>query len=188
MIEHNLEVANFEASENVQFLNSLERFQFPLYGKIENIKDHVDPLFVALRSVYKTSTFYNTPNAMASFLSKCTNHLTLCCRRYIADGDSINLFLQPSPDLLKKIFICLDLLRVYQKTFEETKTNMQAAGEPLWDFAEKYAFGQSNQLTARLLKVNGCFGKVNVFYYSVLCNSFQKEKKYFSSKKSSKLI
>lgn len=154
MIEHKLEVANFEASENVQFLNSLERFQFPLYGKIDNIKAHVDPLFVALRSVYKTSTFYNTPNAMASFLTKCTNHLTLCCRRFIADGDSINLFLQPSPELLKKIFICLDLLRIYQKTFNETMTEMKSAGEPLWDFAEKYAFGQSNQLTERLLKVD----------------------------------
>lgn len=154
MIEQKLKVANFEASENVQFLNSLERFQFPLYGKIENIKYHIEPLFGALRSVYKTSTFYNTPNAMASFLTKCTNHLTLCCRRYISDGDSINLFLQPSPDLLHKIFICLDLLRIYQKTFEETMNEMRSAGESLWDFAENYAFGQSNQLTARLLKVN----------------------------------
>lgn len=153
MIEDKLKVANFEASENVQFLNSLERFQFPLYGKLENIKAHIQPLFVALRSVYKTSTFYNTSNAMASFLTKCTNHLTLSCRRYIADGDSINLFLQPSTELLQKIFICLDLLQGYQRTFEATMADMQATKESVWDFAEKYAFGQSNQLIVRLLKV-----------------------------------
>lgn len=146
-------MANSEASENVQFLNSLERFQFPLYGKIMNIKAHVDPLFCALRTVYKTSTFYNTPNSMASFLSKCTNHLTLCCRNYIANGDSSNLFLQPPEELLGKISICLDLLRGYHKTFEETMKLMQAAGEPEWDFAEKYVFGQANLLVARLSKV-----------------------------------
>lgn len=151
-------MANFEASENVQFLNSLERFQFPLYGKISNIKNHVGPLFGALRTVYKTSTFYNTPNSMASFLTKCTNHLTLCCQKFISnDGDTSNLFIQSPEELLEKISICLDLLRTYQKTFDDTMTEMHVAGELPWDFAEKYAFGQSNQLTERLLEVKTPF-------------------------------
>lgn len=154
MIADKLQVANSEASENVQFLNSLERFQFPLYGKITDIKARLGPLFEALRTVYKTSAFYNTSNSMASFLSKCTNHLTMCCRRFIADGDSKNLFLQKPDELLAKIEICLDLLRSYRKTFEETMIQMKAAGEPEWNFAEMYVFGQANLLIERLSKVS----------------------------------
>lgn len=153
-VANKLEIANSEASENVQFLNSLERFHFPLYAEITDIKHHVDPLFVALRTVYKTSSFYNTPNSMASFLSKCTNHLTLSCRNYIMTGSPSNLFLQPHDQLLSKIAICLELLRAYRNTFDETLNQMRAAGEPEWNFSEKYVFGQSNQLVDRLSKVS----------------------------------
>lgn len=31
---------------------------------------------------------------------------------------------------------------------------MRAAGEPEWNFSEKYVFGQSNQLVDRLSKVS----------------------------------
>lgn len=146
-------MVNSEASENVQFLNSLERFQFPLYGKLHSIKYAINPLFNALRSVYKTSQFYNTSNSMASFLSKCTNHLTESCRNFISNGDSANLFLQPSSELLEKILVCLDLLRAFQLAYEDVMTAMDASGEPTWDFSENYVFGQALQLAARLSKV-----------------------------------
>lgn len=146
----------------VQFLNSLERFQFPLYGKIWDIKEHFDPLFVSLRTVYNTSQFYNTSNSMASFLSKCTNHLTVCCRNYILDSDVVNIFEQPLEQFLKKILLCLDVLRQYLRVYEENRKRMMAGGEPAWDFSEKYVFGQAQQLVDRLSKVgNGlsCFKK-----------------------------
>lgn len=162
-----LEIANSEASENVQFLNSLERFQFPLYGHIENIKENVDPLFVALRTVYKTSSFYNSPNSMASFLSKCTNHLTLCCRSYIMTGSPSNLFQQPHVQLMEKISICLELLRTYRHIFDETLKQMRMAGEPEWNFSEKYVFGQTNQLVDRLSKVSFYFYIYTCFYLIV---------------------
>lgn len=154
MIERQLAMANSEASDNVRFLNSLERFQFPLYGKINDIKAHVNPLFGALRTVYNTSTFYNTPNSMAIFLSKCTNHLTLCCRNFIANGSLSNIFLQQPEKLLEKILISRELLGTYQKAYNETVKQMTVNSELAWDFSEMYVFGQANQLAVRLSKVN----------------------------------
>lgn len=152
-IEHQLSMANSEALENVRFLNSLERFHFPFYGKIDDIKNHVVPLIGALRTVYNTSAFYNTSNSMAVFLSKCTNHLTLCCRIFIANGSAANVFMQPSQHLLQKISISLELLRSYQRAYEQTVKQMQSNGETKWIFSEMYVFGQANQLIARLSKV-----------------------------------
>lgn len=165
-------MANSEASENVQFLNSLERFQFPLYGNVHQIKYAINPLFGALRKIYKTSTFYNTSNSMASFLSKCTNHLTECCHNFISNGKAANLFLQPPGELLGKILVCLDLLRAFRLAYEDAMIAMDASGEPTWDFSENYVFGQSIQLAARLSKV--------FFYYRIkLTVIFTKKNPYF---------
>lgn len=157
-------MANHKASDNVRFLNSLERFQFPFYGKINDIKQHVDPIFGALRTVYNTSAFYNSPNSMAVFLSKCTNHLTMCCRNFIANGSASNLFLQSPQHLLDKISVSLELLWAYQEAYEETVKQMHSNGEPEWDFSETYVFGQANQLVSRLSKVCNCSRISNLTY------------------------
>lgn len=173
MIEHQLGMANNEASENVRFLNSLERFQFPFYGKIDDIKMHVDPLFVALRSVYNTSASYNTSNSIAIFLSKCSNHLTVRCCKFIAHDTLPNIFSQPPQHLLNKISISLDLLRAYRMAYDETVKQMQSNGEVVWNFSQLYVFGQANQLVTRLSKVHARQ------YHFDLGNNFEETDAFF---------
>lgn len=69
-------------------------------------------------------------------------------------GSPSNLFQQPHDQLLEKIAICLELLRAYRHIFDETLKQMRMAGEPEWNFSEKYVFGQTNQLVDRLSKVS----------------------------------
>lgn len=92
-----------EATDNVKFVASLEVFYDPLYREPEDIHNHVDNLLKALRSVYNTSQFYNSSNSIASFLVKCTNHLTNVCKAYINNNGTISVFSQTIEQLNGKI-------------------------------------------------------------------------------------
>lgn len=68
---------------------------------------------------------------------------------------------------MEKISICLELLRTYRHIFDETLKQMRMAGEPEWNFSEKYVFGQTNQLVDRLSKVSFYFYIYTCFYLIV---------------------
>lgn len=78
-----------EASDNVKFVASLESFYEPLYRNPEAIYRCFTNLLEALRSVYNTSQFFNTSNAVASLLIKCTNQITIVCKKYLIEQGSI---------------------------------------------------------------------------------------------------
>lgn len=78
-----------EATDNVKFIASLESFYEPLYRNPEAIHKCFPNLLKALRSVYNTSQFYNTSNAVASFLVKCTNQITIVCKKYLIEQGSV---------------------------------------------------------------------------------------------------
>lgn len=96
-----LTMAINEAADNVKFIASLESFYEPLYRNPEAIHKCFSNLLKALRSVYNTSQFYNTSNAVASLLFKCTNQVTIVCKKYLIEQGSI--FELDSKQLQKKI-------------------------------------------------------------------------------------
>lgn len=93
-----------EAKDNVRFVGSLECYWDPLYCCTpEQISRHLSSLILALRNVYKTSRYYNTSDSMASFLVKTTNQLTIACRNYLTENNTIDIFDQDSGILIEKI-------------------------------------------------------------------------------------
>lgn len=92
-----------EAADNVKFVASLESFYEPLYRNPEAIHKCFSNLLKALRSVYNTSQFFNTSNAVASFLIKCTNQITIVCKKYLIESGSI--FELDSKQMRRKITV-----------------------------------------------------------------------------------
>lgn len=92
-----------EASENVDFIVSLERFYNPLYRDVEEIHKHLTTLLDALRNVYNASKFYNNSKCVEGFLVKCTNHIRTVCEQYLTNNNTISIFNQPIKILNDKI-------------------------------------------------------------------------------------
>lgn len=88
-LNNDLTIAINEAEDNVKFIASLESFYLPLYRNVEDIHKRSSNLLKALRSVYNTSQFFNTSNAAAGFLIKCTNQMTIVCKNYLLEHGSI---------------------------------------------------------------------------------------------------
>lgn len=98
-----LTMAINEAADNVKFIASLESFYEPLYRSPEAIHKCFSNLLKALRNVYNTSQFYNTSNAVASFLIKCTNQITIVCKKFLVEHGSV--FELDSKQMRKKIAV-----------------------------------------------------------------------------------
>lgn len=96
------------AKDNVRFVGSLESYWDPLYRCTPSqIESHLSSLILALRNVYKTSRFYNTSDCVASFLVKTTNQLTITCRNYLTENDTVGIFDQDSNVFIEKIRVWL---------------------------------------------------------------------------------
>lgn len=143
-----------KATDNVQYLESLKIFFDPLYGNINDIHNHLAALFKALRTVYNTSKFYNNSNAIAGFLVKCTNHLTIVCKNYVTNNGTMPIISQSLDEINAKIVVCGDLLKQYRDTYKSTMREMAKANEVIWNFSPNYVFGMVDLFMERLTKVS----------------------------------
>lgn len=83
MLRDDMSMAINIAADNVKFVSSLETFYSPLYRDSEKIEKCFENLLKALRNVYTKSRFFNTSTAIAGFMIKCTNHLTIICKDFL---------------------------------------------------------------------------------------------------------
>lgn len=104
VLETQLSHALNESKDNVRYVSSMQRFWDPLYRCAPNeIIPHLSSLLLALRNVFKTSSFYNTSDCVASFLVKTTNQLTIACKKFLTNNHTVNIFRQEPEIIIEKI-------------------------------------------------------------------------------------
>lgn len=171
-LNEQLVMAINEATDNVQFVSSLEPFYNPLYRDINEIHHHIPALFKTLRNLYRTSIFYNTSDAIAGFLFKCTNHLVNVCKNDATNYGVSPIFTQSLDEIVKKIGIYDYLLKHYRAAYESTNELIRSKlGESIWEFSPNYVFGMIDLFMERLEKVR-CefeFNFFSLFYIEIHC-------------------
>ena len=84
-----------EAVDNAKFLGAIERSSHAIY--LENPANMKQPLMRLLhivKMIYNVSTFYNTPERVASLLVKITNQVIRSCKKFITENGSLTIWNQ----------------------------------------------------------------------------------------------
>ena len=99
-----------EAAENAKFLNVIEKTSHAIYLEDPaHMKKSLFRLLHVVKMIYNISTFYNSPERVASLLVKITNVVIQSCRRYITDNGIANIWDQDPELIEKKLTACIKL-------------------------------------------------------------------------------
>lgn len=143
-----------EAQDNVRFMTSIEKYWDPLYrSDPPEITEHIPPLLTVLRSVYNSSTFFNTSERMSSFLSKITNQLIVASQNYLTDNHTKSIWSENMTTLVRKINECKKMQEVYRETYEKMCQEIVASGEKPLTCSPNYLFNRLDAFTIRLCKI-----------------------------------
>ena len=67
-----------EAVDNAKFLRAIEKYCHPIYiENPANMKAHIRRLLNIVRMIQNVSSFYNSPERIASLIVKISNQVTL---------------------------------------------------------------------------------------------------------------
>ena len=82
-----------EAADNAKFLNVIEKSSHAIYLEDPaRLKKHLFRLLHVVKMIFNISTFYNSPERVASLLVKITNVVIQSCRRYITESGLVNIW------------------------------------------------------------------------------------------------
>lgn len=96
------------AKDNVRYVGALEPYWDPLYRCSPiRISDYLRSLIGSLRNVYVAARYYNTMECVASFLVKTTNQLTIACKDYLTEHNTVGIFDQDSNLFIYKITVSI---------------------------------------------------------------------------------
>lgn len=153
-IEDNLIALLNEAEDNVRFMTSIQKFWDPLYKcEPSEIAENILQLLQAIRSVYKTSTFYNTTVRIAGFLSKVVNRLIIASQNYLTNMNKMSIWEENMANLVKKLNECKKLKESFRSNYQKVLEEMEEAGEAPFGCSEKYLFERIRSFESRLTKV-----------------------------------
>lgn len=151
-VDQQLSAALNVARDNVRYVGSLQQYWDPLYRCTpDRLYNYVRSLMVSLRSVYLTSRYYNTSFNVTSFLVKCTNQMTIACKSYLTDADTVPIFDQPAERFMDKINVCERLMTHYQAIYYETLETLEP--EVRWTCSPNYLFGVMNLFRQRVQQI-----------------------------------
>ncbi|XP_038070084.1 dynein heavy chain 5, axonemal-like isoform X1 [Patiria miniata] len=154
-----------EAKDNVKFLYTLDKFCDPLYnsdpiGMIETIPGLIN----AIRMIHSISRFYNTSERMTSLFVKVTNQMITSCKAYISERGTMNVWDQPTEELIPKLKACIHLNHEYQRHFQRTKQKLETMpNERQFEFSEMYIFGKFDTFERRLQKIIDMFDTMEMY-------------------------
>lgn len=96
--------------DNVRHLSMIERFWDPLYrSEPPEVAFNIPSLLTTIRSVYKTSHFYNTSERITGFLVKVTSQIIIACQNYLTYRRQRKIWDQDKLELLKRIDVRIDI-------------------------------------------------------------------------------
>lgn len=154
-IDNQLSSALYVAKDNVRYVGSLFQYWDPLYRcSPERMEDYLKSLIGTLRNVYVTSRYYNTSGCISSFMVKATNQLTMACRAFLTEHDTVPIFEQNSQKFIEKIDVCERLLTRYRALYNETTTGMaEMPNVSAWNCSPNFIFGVMDNFRRRLQKI-----------------------------------
>lgn len=155
-MDNELTKAICEARDTVRNMCSMEKYWDPLYRcEPAEISKNLSSLITTIRNVYKTSRFYNTSDAVAGFLTKVTNQLTIACQNYLTQRSTVSIWSQSTQKIIDKVIVCRSMLENYRmlyfKAVQEMKEN---PNEVAWDCSTMMIFGHMDTFNVRLEKIN----------------------------------
>lgn len=160
-IDNSITCALNIASDNVRYLSSMERFWQPLYTAAPaEIQNCLPSLLLTVKSVYKTSNYYNTSINVTSFIVKVTNQLIIACRNHLTKNYTESIWKQETVSILNKIQECKELDAYYRSCYFKTVQDMEEAeDETPWDCSIKFIFGKFEKFSLRLDQVDIFFSQ-----------------------------
>ena len=153
-----------ESGENSKFLNVIEKSSHAIYlDEPESMKKSLQRLLHVVKMIYNISTFYNSPERVASLLVKITNVVIQSCRRYITDNGIVNIWDQ-DPDIIeKKLNACIKLNQQYREAYHEIRRRKEGREKKDFSFSEQYIFGRFDYFCTRLQNILNMFSKIKLY-------------------------
>ena len=150
-----------EAGENAKFLNVIEKSSHAIYLEDpSHMKKSLFRLLHVVKMIYNISTFYNTPERIASLLVKITNVVIQSCRRYITDNGVANIWDQDPEIIEEKLTACIKLNQQYRDAYHEIRKRKEGREKKEFSFSEQYIFGRFDYFCTRLQNILNMFGKI----------------------------
>ena len=153
-----------EAVDNAKFLGAIERSSHAIYLEDPaNMKQPLMRLLHIVKMIYNVSTFYNTPERVASLLVKITNQVIRSCKRYITESGRMTIWNQEREVIEQKLTECIKLNEQYRDAYHKIKNRKVGREAKEFNFSEKYIFGRFDSFCARLKNLLCMFRKINVY-------------------------
>ena len=153
-----------EAAENAKFLTVIEKSSHAIYLEDPcRMKKSLFRLLHVVKMIYNISTFYNSPERVASLLVKITNVVIQSCRRYITDNGVVNIWDQQPEIIEKKLSECIKLNGQYREAYHEIRTRREGREKKEFSFSEQYIFGRFDYFCTRLQNILNMFAKIKLY-------------------------
>ena len=150
--------------DNAKFLGAIERSSHAIYLEDPaNMKQPLMRLLHIVKMIYNVSTFYNTPERVASLLVKITNQVIRSCKRYITESGRMTIWNQEREVIEKKLTECIKLNEQYRDAYHKIKNRKVGREAKEFNFSEKYIFGRFDSFCARLKNLLCMFRKISVY-------------------------
>ena len=127
------------------------------------MKKSLQRLMHVVKMIYNISTFYNSPERVASLLVKITNVVIQSCRRYITDNGIVNIWDQEPEVIEKKLNACIKLNQQYRDAYHEIKRRKEGREKKEFSFSEQYIFGRFDYFCTRLQNILNMFSKIKLY-------------------------
>ncbi|KAG7316477.1 hypothetical protein KOW79_020018 [Hemibagrus wyckioides] len=142
-----------EAKESVHLLSILEKHCQPLYNldpvtMAKSIQLIIDSIFM----MQHVSRYCSPTQWIYSLFSKVTDVMVACCKAYLTENGSSQIWEQETEIIIKKKEECMYLFWEYQSCFHKTKEQMPA-GNPI-EISEKSILGKFEIFCDRLNKIS----------------------------------
>ena len=109
------------------------------------------------------SSFYNTPERVASLLVKITNQVIRSCKKFITENGSLTIWNQDREAIEKKLTECIKLNSQYRDAYHKIKGKKVGRERKEFSFSEKYIFGRFDSFCLRLKNLLDMFNTINQF-------------------------
>mgnify|MGYP002054604407 CR=1 FL=1 len=153
-----------ESVDNAKFLGAIERSSHAIYLEDPaNMKQPLMRLLHIVKMIYNVSTFYNTPERVASLLVKITNQVIRSCKRYITESGRMTIWNQEREVIEKKLTECIKLNSQYRDAYHKIKGKKVGRERKEFSFSEKYIFGRFDSFCLRLKNLLDMFNTINQF-------------------------
>ena len=86
------------------------------------------------------------------------------CKAYISERGTMNVWDQPTEELIPKLKACIHLNHEYQRHFQRTKQKLETMpNERQFEFSEMYIFGKFDTFERRLQKIIDMFDTMEMY-------------------------